>query len=92
MEYGECGDVRWRDSFGALSPPSRHRSPEPFVRVTLACLRTFDHDDGSQYVNDTGNLLVFGGCKNYEGNSKSCDHNVILFPVSLAPPALLAAL
>ena len=39
-----------------------------------------DHDDGSQRYNDTANLMVFGGCKNFLGNSKSCDHNVILYP------------
>lgn len=41
---------------------------------------TLDHDDGSQYFNDTGNFMVFGGCKNYLGNHKSCDHNVIVHP------------
>lgn len=41
---------------------------------------TLDHDDGSQYFNDTGNLLVWGGCKNYLGNHKSCDRNVIVHP------------
>lgn len=25
--------------------------------------RAIDHDDGSQYMNDTGNLMVWGGCK-----------------------------
>ena len=24
--------------------------------------------------------MVFGGCKNYLGNSKSCDHNWIIYP------------
>ena len=24
-----------------------------------------DHDDGSSYYNDTSNVLVYGGCKNY---------------------------
>merc|ERR1712232_1293424 len=41
---------------------------------------TIDHDDGSQYYNDTSNFLVWGGCKNYRGHSKSCDHNLIIFP------------
>eukprot|EP00656_Telonema_subtile_P039161 TRINITY_DN4429_c0_g1_i1.p1 TRINITY_DN4429_c0_g1~~TRINITY_DN4429_c0_g1_i1.p1 ORF type:complete len:518 (+),score=96.96 TRINITY_DN4429_c0_g1_i1:1085-2638(+) len=41
---------------------------------------SIDHDDGSQRFNDTENLLVWGGCKNYLGNHKSCDHNVILHP------------
>ena len=30
-----------------------------------------DHDDGSQFHNDVGNFLVFGGCKNYLGVSGS---------------------
>ena len=25
-------------------------------------------------------LMVFGGCKNFLGHSKSCDHNTILYP------------
>ena len=41
---------------------------------------TIDHDDGSQYFNDTLNFMVWGGCKNYLGNHKSCDHNVIVHP------------
>ena len=39
-----------------------------------------DHDDGSQYFNDTQNLMLWGGCKNYLGNSKTCDHNVMVYP------------
>lgn len=39
-----------------------------------------DHDDGSQYFNDTGNVMLWAGCKNYRGNSKSCAHNLILYP------------
>ena len=41
---------------------------------------TIDHDDGSQYWNDTRNVMLWGGCKNYLGNHKSCDHNVIIHP------------
>ena len=41
---------------------------------------TIDHDDGSQFFNDTGNVMAWGGCKNYLGHSKSCDHNVIIHP------------
>ena len=41
---------------------------------------TFDHDDGSQFTNDLDNMMVFGGCKNYLGNHKQCDANVILYP------------
>jgi hypothetical protein len=61
---------------------------------------TIDHDDGSQYFNDTQvrrrqcvpgghvlrwsmcsqNMMLFGGCKNFLGNHKSCDSNVIVHP------------
>jgi len=41
---------------------------------------SIDHDDGSQRQNDDGNMLVFGGCKNYLGNHKQCVNNVILYP------------
>ena len=39
-----------------------------------------DHDDGSQFFNDTANLMLWGGCKNYLGHSKSCDRNVMIYP------------
>lgn len=39
-----------------------------------------DHDDGSQRWTDTGNVLVWGGCKNNLGNSKACDGNLIIYP------------
>lgn len=41
---------------------------------------TYDADDGSQFINHTQSVMLWGGCKNYLGNSKSCDHNLILFP------------
>jgi hypothetical protein len=41
---------------------------------------TIDHDDGSQFFNDSANVMAWGGCKNYLGHSKSCDHNVIIYP------------
>jgi|EP01046_Picozoa_sp_COSAG06_P000389 hypothetical protein len=44
------------------------------VMTAFVCVST------GQYWNDTQNLMVFGGCKNYMGHSKSCDHNIIVFP------------
>jgi hypothetical protein len=41
---------------------------------------TFDHDDCSQFVKDVGNVMVFGGCKNYVGDTKQCNDNLILYP------------
>jgi len=40
-----------------------------------------DHDDGSSYYNDTGNVLFYGGCKNFQGNNKRCGpDNLIVMP------------
>lgn len=39
-----------------------------------------DRDDGSQFVNDTGNVLLFGGCKQNGGNSQACGDNLIVYP------------
>ena len=33
---------------------------------------SLDHDDGSSYYNDSANLLVYGGCKNFRGNPPMC--------------------
>ena len=41
---------------------------------------TVDHDDGSQFMNDTENYMVWGGCKNFLGNSKHCSKNVMVHP------------
>ena len=68
--------------------PSQHRRLTPLRTFSLQNFIVngyngvwgIDHDDGSQFYNDTGNLMVWGGCKNYRGHSKSCDHNTILYP------------
>jgi hypothetical protein len=39
-----------------------------------------DHDDGSCYYNDTGNVLVYGGYKNYLGDHKTVKSNLYLYP------------
>ena len=39
-----------------------------------------DHDDGSQRWLDTENFMVWGGCKNFLGNTKTCSRNVLVFP------------
>lgn len=42
---------------------------------------TLDHDDGSSFYNDTGNVLFYGGCKNFRGNNKRCGpDNLIVYP------------
>ena len=39
-----------------------------------------DNDDGSAYQSIVGNVLVYGGAKNYLGNDKRWLDNLILFP------------
>ena len=39
-----------------------------------------DHDDGSDYYLDTRNVCVFAGMKNYIGQNKNWDSNLILYP------------
>eukprot|EP00456_Euglypha_rotunda_P058091 TRINITY_DN48206_c0_g1_i7.p1 TRINITY_DN48206_c0_g1~~TRINITY_DN48206_c0_g1_i7.p1 ORF type:complete len:261 (-),score=33.77 TRINITY_DN48206_c0_g1_i7:10-792(-) len=51
-----------------------------FIINGYSSVWTIDHDDGSQFMNDTKNVMVWGGCKNYLGNSKSCDNNLIIYP------------
>lgn len=43
----------------------------------LSCL---DHDDGSEYYLDTRNVCVFAGMKNYIGQNKIWDSNLIIHP------------
>lgn len=49
-----------------------------------------DHDDGSAYWNDTQNVLVYGGYKNFLGHSKRASGNVYVYPDAprQAPPPL----
>ena len=41
---------------------------------------SLDRDDTSQFINDVGNWLVWGGSKDYLGSHKTCDSNFILYP------------
>jgi hypothetical protein len=43
----------------------------------FSCL---DHDDGSEYYLDTRNVCAFVGMKNYIGQNKIWDSNLIVFP------------
>jgi hypothetical protein len=43
----------------------------------FSCL---DHDDGSEYYLDTRNVCAFAGMKNYIGQNKIWDSNLLLFP------------
>eukprot|EP01052_Picozoa_sp_SAG31_P034353 SAG31_NODE_4004_length_3672_cov_4.391548_2_plen_969_part_00 len=39
-----------------------------------------DHDDGSSLYNDTFNVLLYGGAKNYYGHDKQAMNNLYVFP------------
>jgi hypothetical protein len=47
----------------------------------FSCL---DHDDGSEYFLDTHNVCAFAGMKNYIGQNKIWDSNLIVFPEGTA--------
>eukprot|EP01044_Picomonas_judraskeda_P019963 COSAG03_NODE_4326_length_1591_cov_1.750670_1_plen_481_part_01 len=51
-----------------------------FVINGHAGMWTLDRDDGSQFTMDTGNVLLYGGCKQNGGNSQTCADNLILYP------------
>jgi hypothetical protein len=62
--------------------PGPEPEPEPVMyrAVSDRLVVLADRDDGSQFVNDTGNVLMYGGCKQNGGNTQTCDHNLILYP------------
>ena len=49
-----------------------------------------DRDDGSKFVNDTHNFMVWGGCKSWVGHSKPCDRECALHAPPLLSVAMLA--
>jgi hypothetical protein len=55
-----------------------------FIIASGGSSYTIDHDDGSQYYTDSSNFMIYGGCKNWRGHSKSCEHNTIVFPGLMA--------
>jgi hypothetical protein len=59
---------------------ARNYVTKNFIINGHAGMWTLDRDDGSQFVNDTGNVLMYGGCKQNSGNSQTCDHNLMLYP------------
>jgi hypothetical protein len=75
--------------FGALygpgDGPCSNGDPQFFCPKNggslFSCL---DHDDGSEYYLDTRNVCVFAGMKNYIGQNKIWDSNLIIFPEGAA--------
>ena len=69
---------------GTLVPtitPIRHRIERNLIINGYNGVWALDHDDGSSFYNDSSNVLLFGGCKNYKGDHKTCGpDNLILYP------------
>eukprot|EP00928_Gymnodinium_smaydae_P026730 TRINITY_DN20901_c0_g1_i1.p1 TRINITY_DN20901_c0_g1~~TRINITY_DN20901_c0_g1_i1.p1 ORF type:complete len:912 (+),score=66.56 TRINITY_DN20901_c0_g1_i1:74-2809(+) len=70
QKYGSTGSILKKNDF------IKHN----FIINSYNGVWAIDHDDGSQFFNDTKNLMLWGGCKNFLGHSKSCDHNVMIYP------------
>eukprot|EP00117_Sycon_ciliatum_P027518 scpid47591/ scgid22337/ Uncharacterized protein ywoF len=65
----------------SIVPAAPNRIDRNFIVNGYNGVWALDHDDGSAYFNDTNNLLVFGGLKNYLGHDKmSGPGNVVVYP------------
>eukprot|EP01060_Flectonema_neradi_P034851 TRINITY_DN6248_c0_g1_i1.p1 TRINITY_DN6248_c0_g1~~TRINITY_DN6248_c0_g1_i1.p1 ORF type:complete len:851 (+),score=175.79 TRINITY_DN6248_c0_g1_i1:40-2553(+) len=79
VDDGFPDSVKWGLS-GLSILPEVNQMTNNFIINGYNGVWSLDHDDGSSFYNDSDNLLVWGGCKNYEGHSKNCTHNVIVYP------------
>eukprot|EP00937_MAST-01D_sp_MAST-1D-sp2_P007160 g7160.t1 len=50
------------------------------VMCNYQCTWPIDHDDGSNGYNDTFNVLLYGGAKNFKGHDKSSRGNLYVYP------------
>lgn len=65
---------------GAPTGPCSNGSPERLCHKGGGSMFTcLDHDDGSDYYIDTNNVCVFAGMKNYLGQNKIWDSNLIVY-------------
>jgi len=69
---------------GDDEPPSLIAATSTIVRNFLInnynSVWPIDHDDGSSFYDDHDNFLVYGGYKNYIGNSKNVHDNIYVHP------------
>ena len=63
----------------SLIPAESHLTSN-FIISNYHTTFPIDHDDGSCYYTDRFNLLVYGGCKNYLGHSKTATDNLYIYP------------
>ena len=47
---------------------------------TYNCVWPLDHDDGSSYWDDSYNVLIYGGAKNYLGEAKHAHDTLYIYP------------
>ena len=50
------------------------------IMCNYQCTWPIDHDDGSNGYNDTSNVLLYGGAKNYLGHGKTSANNLYVYP------------
>ena len=76
---------KFGSQYGPGLGPCSNGSPEFYCPKNggslFSCL---DHDDGSEYYLDTRNVCAFAGMKNYIGQNKIWDSNLIVFPEGTA--------
>ena len=67
--------------YGPGNGPCSNGDPEFYCPKNGGSLYTcLDHDDGSDYYLDRQNVCVFAGMKNYLGQNKIWDNNLIVYP------------
>ena len=60
--------------------PALNRIKSNLIICNYECTWPIDHDDGSNTYEDSYNVLVYGGAKNYLGHSKRSHHNLYVYP------------
>eukprot|EP01062_Namystynia_karyoxenos_P055927 TRINITY_DN46934_c0_g1_i1.p1 TRINITY_DN46934_c0_g1~~TRINITY_DN46934_c0_g1_i1.p1 ORF type:complete len:941 (+),score=254.23 TRINITY_DN46934_c0_g1_i1:75-2825(+) len=92
---GDCGPI-----YAWMRTQALHRRPDgsftldgDYCRVESSVLLTnyhgvwpIDLDDGSNRVNASGNVMAWGGYKNYLGNRKTATGNAYIFPDATREP------
>ena len=70
---------------GAAAAPTRvgpalSNITRNMVMCNYQCTWPIDHDDGSNAYNDTYNVLMYGGAKNFLGHDKTSMNNLYILP------------
>ena len=76
--------TRFRDGSTPSSVPATSNIIGNLLINSFNSVWPIDHDDGSAFYDDTGNVLVYGGYKSFLGNNKSSRGNLYLYPDAFA--------